>query len=149
MAYFIAALARSRTEWLAGDVDIESATDLASLGELLRGVAVDDGPVLLLVEREDEWFAIVRADGEDDPRVFVSDAGAAAESPYAELLGAELLDEDVADEPVGDFDLLADLGTPPGQLRALTDGELATTTSEALTVIGEAGGFDDVLESVR
>jgi putative tRNA adenosine deaminase-associated protein len=42
-----------------------------------------------LLEREDEWFAFVRADGTDDLRVFVSDAVAAAESRYAELF-AEL-----------------------------------------------------------
>lgn len=149
MAYVIAALERVGADWLARDVDIDAAGDLNGLTDVLRTVAVGDGPLLLLVEREDEWFAVVRVDGDDDPRVFVSDAAAAAASSYAERLGAEILDEDIAAEPVGDFDLLTDLGTSAEQLRGLCDGELAATTGEALTVIGEAAGFDEVLEGVR
>lgn len=149
MAYVIAALERVGEDWLTRDVDIDVAGDLNGLTDVLRTVALGDGPLLLLLEREDEWFAIVRVDGDEDPRVFVSDAAAAAASTYAEMLGAEILDENLASEPVGDFDLLADLGTSPEQLRTLCDGELVATTSEALTVIGEAAGFGEVLEGVR
>lgn len=160
MAYFAAALTRSSGardpelaeidgDWAAREFDLDQPADLAALADALRVLAADDGPVLLLLEREDEWFAVVRVDGDDDPRVFVSDAGAASESPYAELLGVEALDEELANEPVGDFDVLADLGTTPAQLRGLSDGELAATPAEALAVIGEAAGFDDVLESIR
>ena len=45
----------------------------------LREVGEADEPVLPFVEREDAWWAVVRVDGDEDPRVFVSDvAGAAA-----------------------------------------------------------------------
>ncbi len=149
MAYFAAALARDGDTWATVDVDLDDAEDLPSLAELLRKNAVEDGPVLLFLEREDEWFAIVRVDGDEDPHIFVSDAAAASESPYAELLGVEVLDEELAPEPVGDLDVLIDLGTSPSQLRGLCDGEFAATPAEALAVIGEAGGFDEALEALR
>jgi putative tRNA adenosine deaminase-associated protein len=149
VAYFVAVLARHGEDWEAHDVDVDDVDDLGSLAELLRSVATDEEPVLLVLEREDEWFAMVRVDGEDDPRVFVSDAAAVSSTPYAEVLGVETTDEELADEPVGDFDILADLGIPPDQLRGLCDGELAATPAEALAVIGETAGFDDVLESLR
>ena len=82
MSYFTAVLAREGRSWRAHDVDVESIKDRDELTDELRAVADDDEPVLLLVEREDAWWAVVRIDGDEDPRVFVSDgAGAAASSP--------------------------------------------------------------------
>ncbi len=148
MAYFVAVLARDGKEWEARDIDVAAAPDMESLADSLR-LGAGDGPVLLLLEREDEWFALIRVDDDDDPQVFVSDPAAASTTPYAELLGVEVTDEELGTDPVGDFEILADLGTGPAELRALCDGERAVTTSEAITVIAEAGGFADVLDSVR
>ena len=150
MAYFRGVVARNNDGWAAPDVDLATATDLESLTALLRGAAGGSYPSLLVVDREDEWFGIVRVDDDDeDARVFVSDADAAASSPYAELLGVEATDESLAAEPVGDFEILADLGTSPERLRALCDGELGTGEADALTAVAEAAGFDVVLDAIR
>lgn len=150
MAYFRGVLARTGGGWAALDVDLAAATDLDSLTTLLREAGGGSYPLLLVVDREDDWFGIVRVDDDDeDPRVFVSDADAAANSPYAELLGVEATDESLAGEPVGDFDILADLGTPPERLRALCDGGLGTGEADALTAVAEAAGFDVVLDAIR
>jgi len=83
VAYFTAVLSYD-DGWHPVDVDLETSSP-DELADVLRGVSDDDSPVLAVLEREDEWFAFVRADGTDDLRVFVSDAVAAAESRYAEL----------------------------------------------------------------
>jgi len=87
VAYFTAVLSYD-DGWHPVDVDLQTDSP-DELADVLRGVSDDDSPVLAVLEREDEWFAFVRADGTDDLRVFVSDAVAAAESRYAELF-AEL-----------------------------------------------------------
>ncbi|GAA0305115.1 hypothetical protein [Kineococcus aurantiacus] len=92
MAYFTAVLTpdgpgEGRT-WQTIDVDLEAGSP-DELGDALRGAVDDDSPVLAVLEREDEWFALVRTDGSLDVRVFVSDAVAAADSAYAPLF-AEL-----------------------------------------------------------
>ena len=99
VAYFTAVLARAGSGWRARDVEVEEADTLDGLADSLRTVAVDDQPVLAVVEHEDEWFALVRVDGEEEPRLFVSDLAAASRSGYAELLAPAadvepMLDED-------------------------------------------------------
>lgn len=69
-------------------MDVEDAGSLGDLAETLRGVAHGEHPVLAVIEHEDEWFALVRVDGEEDPRVFVSDLPAASRGPFAELLSS-------------------------------------------------------------
>ncbi len=104
VAYFTAVIARSGTDWRAVDVDVEDAETLDELAELLKA-ARRDGPVLAVLEREDDWFALVRVDGDDDDaRSFVSDLAATEGGHYGPLLA-----------PVGDLDLAeyAHLRTPP------------------------------------
>ncbi len=100
MAYFTAVLARSGATWKARDVEVDESAGLDDLTDALRGVAIGDEPVLAVVEHEDEWFAIIRVDGDDEPRLFVSDLFAASRSSYAELLApaADVDDEDDEDE---------------------------------------------------
>lgn len=108
VAYFSAVIARSGADWRAVDVDVEDAETLDELAELLKA-ARRDGPVLAVLEREDDWFALVRVDGDDDDaRSFVSDLAATEGGHYGPLLA-----------PVGDVDLVeyAHLRTPPA-----TDG---------------------------
>ncbi|NAZ87403.1 tRNA adenosine deaminase-associated protein [Kineococcus indalonis] len=83
MAYFTAVLTPDGDGWRSVDVDLEAGSP-DELGDVLRGAVGDDAAVLAVLEREDEWFALVRTDGEE-VRVFVSDAVAAADSSYAEL----------------------------------------------------------------
>ena len=86
MSYFTAVIASDGRQWRPRDVDVEDATSLDDLADTLRNVGHGDRPVLALLEHEDEWFALVRVDGDDDPRVFVSDMPAASRGAFAELL---------------------------------------------------------------
>ena len=149
MSYFTAVLAREGRHWTAHDVDVESLKDLGELTDELRAVAEDDDPVLLFVEREDAWWAVVRVDGDEDPRIFVSDAAGAASSSYSELLeiGGEEEVEPVAGECAGDIDVFADLGTTPDALTTMCEDEVPPM--DALAAVAEAGGFDEVLDSLR
>lgn len=146
MAYFTAVLARDGDTWRAHDVDVSQAEDLSDLADRLRIVGDDEEPVVLLLEREDAWFAVVRVDGEEDPRVFVSDAEAALASPFADALG---LDPDAGyDGATGDADVFADLGTGPTELEELT-GDDGPLPSDALTVLAEGAGFAELLDALR
>lgn len=149
MSYFTAVLAREGRRWTAHDVDVESIKDLGELTDELRLIAEEDDPVLLLVEREDAWWAVVRVDGDEDPRIFVSDAAGAASSSYSELLeiDADEEAEPVAGECAGDLDVLADLGTSPDALTTMCEDELPPM--DALAAVAEAGGFGEVLDSLR
>lgn len=86
MSYFTAVIASDGRQWRPRDVDVEDATSLDDLADTLRTVGHGDRPVLALLEHEDEWFALVRVDGDDDPRIFVSDMPAASRGVFAELL---------------------------------------------------------------
>ena len=149
MSYFTAVLAREGGGWKVHDLDLDSEGDLGELTSDLRALTDDDEPVLLLVEREDAWWAVVRVDGDEDPRVFVSDVAGAASSPYAELLDVSG-EGDAEPEPGafgGDLDLLADLGTTPDGLQAMCEDELLPM--DALASVAEAAGFAEILDSLR
>jgi putative tRNA adenosine deaminase-associated protein len=148
--YFTAVLARDGDKWFPRNVDVEALESLDELADALRAREVGDAePVLAFIEREDSWWAVVRVDGDEDPRVFVSDAAGAAASSYSELLEVEI-DEDVGASAAGyagDVDLLADLGTSPEDLQEMCDDEMLPV--DALAAVAEAGGFAEVLDSLR
>ncbi|MFE4582621.1 tRNA adenosine deaminase-associated protein, partial [Streptomyces chartreusis] len=98
--YFAALLARTEDGWEASDTELDDVETLSDLAELAREASPEDDTVLVLIEQEDAWFGVVRIDGEDDPRIYVSDAAAAARSSYGEIL---LTDELLGREP-GDDD---------------------------------------------
>jgi putative tRNA adenosine deaminase-associated protein len=174
VAYFAALLARSDEGWDASDVDLDDVADIDGLADLMRESAYDDQPVLLFLEQEDMWFGIVRVDGEEDPRVFVSDAAAVARSAYGDVLLARLtedlddpasfdgsggydgaetdVDEDggveLASAPLGDADLLSDLDVSASVLYELCAGNGMLPT-DALSEIADRAGFADALESMR
>jgi putative tRNA adenosine deaminase-associated protein len=162
VAYFTAVLARSETSWRVRDVEVDDAQSLDDLADALRGVAVGNLPVLAVVEHEDEWFALVRIDGEDEPRLFVSDLGAASRSAYAEILAAAA-DADSAEDGTsgeddaaadgaavwaGESDLLDDLGVSAKGLRALVESN-ADDPGAVLGEVGDIVGFGDLLEALR
>ncbi|NEE53821.1 hypothetical protein G3M55_55620 [Streptomyces sp. SID8455] len=112
--YFAALLARTEVGWEASDTDLDDVETLSDLTDLAREATTDDDTVLAYIEQEDTWFGIVRVDGEDDPRIYVSDAAAAARSSYGEML---LTDELLGRTPEDD-DVLAGLdldGTEEGE----------------------------------
>ncbi len=94
--YFAALLARTEDGWEASDTELDDVETLSDLTDLAREASVDDDTVLVFIEQEDAWFGVVRVDGEEDPRIYVSDAAAAARSSYGEIL---LTDELLGREP--------------------------------------------------
>ena len=177
MAYFTAVLSPDGSgderEWRSVEIDLEAGSP-DELGDALRGAVDDDRPVLAVLEREDEWFALVRTEGDIDVKVFVSDAVAAADSAYAPLFAElptatdkartddsdddpdedEEPDEESRPEPAvaedvwaGDPELLGDLGVSAEVLVRLATS--SADPAEATVEIGELLGFADVLESLR
>ena len=174
--YFAALLARTEDGWEASDTELDDVETLSDLADLAREASPDDDTVLVLIEQEDAWFGVVRIDGEEDPRIYVSDAAAAARSSYGEILltdellgrepgddGADLdsLDLDGTEEPDGDSDDEEGGGgdavphSPVGDSEILDDlgvgeKELKSLDAEdALSTIAEALGASEVLETVR
>ncbi|MEU3218226.1 hypothetical protein [Streptomyces sp. NPDC006971] len=120
--YFAALLARTEDGWEASDTELDDVETLSDLTDLAREASADEDTVLVFIEQEDAWFGVIRVDGEDDPRIFVSDATAAARSSYGEIL---LTDELLGREPGAD-DTIAALEELVG-LDGTEDGEPDTT----------------------
>jgi putative tRNA adenosine deaminase-associated protein len=175
--YFAALLARTQDGWEASDTELDDVETLSDLTDLAREASVDDDTVLVYIEQEDAWFGIIRVEGEEDPRIFVSDAAAAARSSYGEILTNELLGGD-DDDPADDLDALDLDGTedgepdeddeegesaPAGELvpagpvgdrfiladLGLSEKELLALDTDALAEIADSLGAAEVLETVR
>ncbi|SCF95980.1 putative tRNA adenosine deaminase-associated protein [Streptomyces sp. Ncost-T10-10d] len=116
--YFAALLARTEDGWEASDTELDDVETLSDLTDLAREASVDEDTVLVFIEQEDVWFGVLRVDGEEDPRIFISDATAAARSSYGEIL---LTDELLGREP-GAEDTIAALEELVG-LDGTEDGE--------------------------
>ncbi|GAA3213506.1 tRNA adenosine deaminase-associated protein [Actinocorallia longicatena] len=151
MPYFAAVFASTDEGWVATEADLTESEAPDDVTDLMREVALEavGDPVLLLIEENDAWFAVVRLDGEEDPRIFVSDASAAQGSGLGGLL-FELVTEGVEvktdGDPAGDPTLLDDLGITPVKLLDL--GERAVPT-DALAEVAEGAGFTEELDSLR
>ncbi|WP_374986725.1 hypothetical protein [Streptomyces fradiae] len=173
--YFAALLTLTEDGWVASDTELDDVETLADLIGLARDASPDDDPVLVFIEQEDAWFGIVRVEGEDDPRIFVSDGAAAARSSYGEILTKELLGDDRGDD-TADLDALDLDGTeagepddteeetqavaetvpaaPVGDRQILEDlgmseKELLALGADALSEIADALGASEMLETVR
>ncbi|MCX4576074.1 MULTISPECIES: hypothetical protein [unclassified Streptomyces] len=132
--YFAALLARTEDGWEASDTELDDVETLSDLTDLAREASEED-TVLVLIEQEDAWFGVVRVDGEEDPRIYVSDAAAAARSSYGEiLLTDELLGRDPGDDDA-DLDSLDLDGTEDGEPDDAhdSDDEDETVSSEAVS----------------
>ncbi|MCX4779480.1 hypothetical protein [Streptomyces sp. NBC_01264] len=103
--YFAALLARTEDGWEASDMELDDVESLSDLIDLTRSASVDDDTVVALIEQEDTWFGVVRVDGEEDPRYFVSNAAAASRSSYGSMLTDELLGKDEEDDELDELDL--------------------------------------------
>lgn len=148
--YFAALLARTEDGWEASDTELDDVETLSDLADLAREASPDEDTVLVLIEQEDAWFGVVRVDGEDDPRIYVSDAAAAARSSYGEiLLTDELLGRDPDDGD--DLDALDLDGTEDGESgeddeSGDGDGAGAAGSAEAVPhgPVGDAQILDDL-----
>lgn len=163
MSYFAAAIARTEAGWTGEELDLDDLDDLEALTDVLRDLTGDGpGPGLLLLEEDDEYVAIVRADGGStslsEPRVFLSDQRAVQQSDVAAMLWevSTAPEEDDDDdegtrpvaEPVGEPGLLADLGTSGDGLLALC-AEEGRLPADVLTEVCERAGCLDILEGLR
>ncbi|MEV4426070.1 hypothetical protein ACN9M0_18965 [Streptomyces sp. R-07] len=131
--YFAALLARTEDGWEASDTELDDVETLSDLAELARE-ASDDDTVIVFIEQEDAWFGIVRIEGEEDPRIYVSDGAAAARSSYGEMLTRELLGDDL-DDLVDDLETLDLDGTEDGEpldAEAEEDDEAGSVAAEAV-----------------
>ncbi|MGA5100077.1 hypothetical protein ACPCAC_22285 [Streptomyces lavendulocolor] len=175
--YFAALLARTEDGWEASDTELDDVETLSDLTELAREASVDDDTVIVFIEQEDAWFGIVRVEGEEDPRIYVSDGAAAARSSYGEILTKELLGDD-QDDDGPDLDALDLDGTEDGEPDedddeeesavaaevvpaepvgdrlvladlGLSEKELLALDTDALSEIADALGAAEVLEAVR
>ncbi|MCX4812475.1 hypothetical protein OG601_17875 [Streptomyces sp. NBC_01239] len=146
--YFAALLARTEDGWEASDTELDDVESLSDLAELAREASPEDDTVLVLIEQEDAWFGVVRIDGEDDPRIYVSDAAAAARSSYGEiLLTDELLGRDPDADDVVDLDSLDLDGTEDGDpQREDEDDDEDGTSAEAVphSPVGDSQILDDL-----
>jgi putative tRNA adenosine deaminase-associated protein len=135
--YFAALLARTEDGWQASEPDLDDVETLADLSDLARGAGDEEETVLVFIEQEDAWFGVIRVDGEEDPRIYVSDAAAAARSSYGEIL---LTDEVLGRDPEEDLDNLVDLdGTEDGED---DDDESVAGPSEDHVPVGPLGDTD-------
>lgn len=164
MAYIASVLTRDGRSWTGRDLDLAEVGDLDELVDVLREPAAQ--VALCFVEEDDEYVAIVRVDGEDDPRVFVSDGRVLAADGVAGRLLADSIepaaavpleadDDDEDDgagrpevEPAGDLALLADLGVSGPRLVELCAAE-GMLPSDVIFAVAETLGAADVLEAVR
>ncbi|UUU28110.1 tRNA adenosine deaminase-associated protein [Streptomyces sp. DSM 40750] len=140
--YFAALLARTEDGWEASDRELDDVETLSDLADLAREASPEDDTVLVLIEQEDAWFGVVRIDGEEDPRIYVSDAAAAARSSYGEiLLTDELLGREPGDDDP-DLDALDLDGTEDGE----PDDEDDDTAAEAVphSPVGDSEILDDL-----
>ncbi|WP_035853714.1 tRNA adenosine deaminase-associated protein [Kitasatospora azatica] len=124
MAYFAAVLARTEDGWDVSETELDNVETLADLADLAREAAQDDDTVLVFIEQEDAWFAVVRVDGEEDPRIFVSDAAAAARSSYGDVVLTEELVGRAGDSEFDDLDSLVT------ELEDSEDAELSDSAEE-------------------
>ena len=155
--YFAAVLARTSRGWKGREIEMVGIEDLDALADQIRDVG-DGGTALFFLEEDDEYVAIVRVDGDGDPRTFISDDRAVGTSALAELVMQDVVvpepveDEEEgikpAPEAVGDAEIVADLGVSADTLLELC-AEEGYLPSDIMTAICEKAGCVDVLDEVR
>ncbi|MBG0826913.1 tRNA adenosine deaminase-associated protein [Planomonospora sp. ID67723] len=153
---FSAAFVRTASGWRGAEVDLSGAEIVDDFGDAVQEHLGLDGDelALLCVEVEDEWFALVRYRGDEEPRAFLSDAQAGLTDDLGELFGElagvapDADTPEVGVRPAGDFEILSDLGVSPEELIELSMEEGALP-ADTLSVIAERLAFADELDRLR
>ena len=163
-------LARTSRGWRGSELDLHDARDLDEVADVMRDSG-DGGTVLLFLEEDDEYVAIVRVDGDEDPRGFISDARcldaptvasamfdgalevAAEISAMPEIEEVEDADDEEESEapeiePAGESGILSDLGVGEADLLGLC-AEEGMLPADVITAVSEKIGCLDELERVR
>lgn len=144
MSYFAAVFAQTPQGWVGAEAVLAEAEHVDDVADLMREAAVESygDPVVLLAEEDDDWFAIVRLDGEDEPRAYVSTVREDGLGSLFQQLIGDVPDGDSAGDPA----LLEDLGLDAKQLADL--GERAIP-GDALLAVAEQAGFGDEFDRLR
>jgi putative tRNA adenosine deaminase-associated protein len=157
---FACLLTRSGDRWGGIEIDVDSCESIADLADLARD---SPGEIrLVLIEEDDEYAAIVRADGEDEePRAFLTDGHAADSFPLAAMLAEdlaeigenELIDDEDAppahdSAPFGDAEIVDDLGTSAFDLLTIC-GHEGTLPIDVLVAVCEKAGCGEVFDRLR
>ncbi|MBD2897444.1 tRNA adenosine deaminase-associated protein [Actinomadura nitritigenes] len=142
--YFAAVFAQSPQGWVGTEAVLAEAEHVDDVADLMREAAVESygDPVVLLVEQDDDWFAVVRLDGDDEPRAYVSTVREDGLAALFHQLVGEVPDGDAGGDPA----LLEDLGIAPEQLSDL--GERALP-GDALLAVAERAGFGEEFDRLR
>ena len=161
MTHVATVLVRTGGDWTARELDLRGMDDVDSVADAVRDAVGADGPAVMFVEEDDEYFVALRLDDVDaDPRVFLSDVRAVDTSELAAMLYGEGEDEVDLDEeddedappldgdPGGDDTVFADLGTPASELRALCKAK-GMLPSDVIATLCERAGCSDVWEELR
>lgn len=174
MSYFAAAVLEKPDGWMSSEIDLAGIADIEEVADRLRDLDATATNVIMFVESDDSYLAIVRLDESDELRVFGSDAAFAEESRLGALLLGDVEEpvleiediEDIEDieaeaegdseppvladvDPVGDADLLADLGVPAHKLLQLCahDGMMPSDiTAEVCALLGCADEMEELRE---
>jgi putative tRNA adenosine deaminase-associated protein len=144
VSYFAAVFARTPQGWVGTEAVLAEIEGIDDVTDLMREAAVESygDPVVLLIEEEDDWFAILRLDGESEPQAFVSTIREDGMSLLFHQLVGEVPDGDQAGEPA----LLEDLGVDGKRLSELGDRALP---GDALLTVAELAGFGEEFDRLR
>jgi putative tRNA adenosine deaminase-associated protein len=158
---FAAVFAPNGRTWRGTEVELGDVDVIDDVTDLMLDFAAERGSdsALLLVEADDEWFAVVRtSDDGGEPRVYLSDGRVVHDHPVASVLseagalGAPQPSESAGARPnpvpVGDGDLITDLGVDGDELRSLSVGS-GVLPADVLAVVAERAGFGDILDAMR
>jgi len=153
---FSAAFVRTSDGWNGAEVDLGDVEIVDDLGDAVTEALglTGDELALLCVEVEDEWFAIARYQGIEEPRVFLSDVHAIVSDSLGELFAefAGVVPDKEGNglgvRPAGDFELLSDLGVSADELLELSMEE-GMLPADILSVIAERLSFADELDRLR
>lgn len=159
MASFAAVLSRDDDRWRAEEISLvecESVDDIADLA-LERPGSLR----LVLIEEDDEYSAIVRADDDDEPRAFLSDGHAADAYPLAAVIAddlSEVFEDELSEDedapparesaPFGDATIVEDLGTSVDDLLAMCAME-GMLPIDLLSAVCEKAGCGSVFDDLR
>jgi putative tRNA adenosine deaminase-associated protein len=175
--HFAALVAKDDDAWTTSEIELEELADIDEVAEVMRDASIHDGPVLLFVEQNDEWFAIMRVDGAGEPRTFISDARVVPGNELAatifeemseEVVAVDIVDDDFDDdedadvaepeeekpapradaEPRGATDVLADFGIGSAQLLAMCAAE-GMLPADVIAAVCERLGCAEEIEVYR
>lgn len=146
---FAVVVFREDGQWQVGSLPHRAAEELRGLLHAVRQQP-SEGPALALCSYGDDFFLVLRPEG-DDVRLMLSDGTAAGDWPVArealDLVGEPQPGADEAVAPAGDLDIFADLGMDSMELSAVCS-DLELYPDEMLSRVASRIGFGPQFESV-